>query len=193
MIKQVNAVTNAIGYAFWGYSNFSGKANVKYLKLDDVDPLFQTYTNGAFPTAAGVAPAIVLSAPVPNFANVLDGGYRNWSTIRMILPKTVTYAGSFFQKVVTAAQDQANPTAPALPDFVPFQVCANAACATYTQTLPVFRSHYNINGITGVNPTIPTFHAEQGGDMAGAIENVQSDLDYFADSGHTALLTGFLQ
>jgi len=190
MIKQVNAITNAIGYAFWGYSNFSGKANVKYLKLDDVDPLFQTYTNGAFPTATGVAPSITLSAPVPNFANILDGGYRNWSTIRMILPKTVTYAGSFFQQVINATQDQAHST---LPDFVPYQYCANAACSSYTPGLPVFRSHYNINGITGVDPTIPAYHVEQGGDMAGAIENVQSDLDYFADSGHTALLTGFLQ
>jgi hypothetical protein len=57
-----------------------------------------------------------------------------------------------------------------IPDFAPIN------------TLTVFRSHYNQSGVTASNGIISGL-PEAGGDMGGAVFDIQADKDYFADTG----------
>ena len=199
VVKAANTndpnVPDAIGYAFWGFGNFAGKANLKYLTVDDVDPLGPTggYT-GVYPTCTGFANLVpsTLSCPSLSFANVKNGGYRNWNIIRAITycspTTTPACAGSALPVdflspnavagLIQAAQDQAENT---VNDFIPFVYCANAACSSKTNNVPVFRSHYFVSGSNEANGTHG--ETEAGGDMLGAIFNVQSDVDYFNNTG----------
>jgi ABC-type phosphate transport system substrate-binding protein len=192
-VAAVNTNPNAIGYAFWGFSTFAASkaGNTKYLALDGVDPLFATYS-GTYPTCSGTAPNITCSASV-TFPNIQAGNYRNWSLLRVLIPSSVTYAGSFYQTFIQAAQDQASAK---IADFVPFLV--NGA-----GNLKVFRSHYSLASVgigasplNGTNQTpigpYPAYY-EQGGDMAGAQFLVQNDIDYSADNGAGVQLVGYIQ
>jgi hypothetical protein len=192
MISTGNTLANSLGYAFWSFSAFNAKANLKYLELDGVDPLYDNYTTGIFPTCSGTAPSITCS-PV-TFTNILNGGYRAWTVIRIVSPTTIP-AG--VAALLSAAQTQAGTT---LPDFVPYS------------KLPVFRSHYSIpaiavpnggtitvmtgNPFNGTNASpVGSFpaHYENGGDMAGAIFPVQADVDFSLDNGAGHQLTGYIQ
>jgi hypothetical protein len=93
--------------------------------------------------------------------------------------------------LIQAAQDQANST---VPDFIPYQICANSTCSSTTRKLNVFRSHYNISGVCANNGTAAGFSncglpagQESGGDMLGSQFLVQADLDYFALTGNEFL------
>jgi hypothetical protein len=187
MVNAINSVNNpnSIGYAFYGLGTFGGKANVKYLTVDGVDPINTIYTNGAFPNCTGffnAAPAFSCVGALPNYAGVASGNYRIWSVLRAVVYASYVPppSGPSATGLITAAQDQAHVN---VPDFVPFQYCANAACSSFTSGLSVFRSHYAISGVTlAHNGTIASL-PETGGDMGGAIFTVQSDLDYFNTSG----------
>lgn len=186
-------VPNAIGYGFWSFSNFSGKTNLKYLTVDGVDPLGPTggYT-GVYPTCSGFANTGTLSCAALSFANIKNGGYRNWNIMRAITycsPSTTpSCSGSSLPvdflspnavaTLIKAAQDQAEVN---VADIVPYQFCGNNTCSTETLNLPVFRSHYFVSGSNEANGTHG--ETEAGGDMLGAIFNVQSDVDYFNNTG----------
>ena len=193
LVNAVNKNKNAIGYAFWSFATFNPAKypNIKYLALDGVDPLFANYS-GVTPTCSGTAPAITCSTSV-TFPNIQAGNYRNWSLLRVLIPSSVTYAGSFYQTFIQAAQDQASSK---IADFVPFLVNG-------VGNLKVFRSHYSLASVgigasplNGTNQTAigpyPAFY-EQGGDMAGAVFPVQADVDYSADNGAGVQLVGYIQ
>ena len=214
MIKVVNASHNGMGYAFWSFSNFRNQANVKYLTLDGVDPLGPAggYT-GNPPQCTGTINANNLVCPALSLANVANGSYRNWNVIRLL---TVTAAvdgprNAFAKAFVQEIQDVAKNT---INDFVPAQFCSvpnltTHTCTTFADGLHVFRSHYALPAVNSDptagpwlpgNPTIPINGTpislalnESGGDVAGAIFNDQSDVDFFTDSGSTAVLTGYIQ
>ena len=85
-----------------------------------------------------------------------------------------------------------------IPDFIPYQYCANAACSSFTSGLRVFRSHYNISGLPANNGTngpsafcnggqVAPNCFESGGDMLGSQFLVLADQDYFALTGNEFL------
>jgi hypothetical protein len=219
MIKAADGATaapagsgagNFIGYAFWTFSTYAAgpaQANLRYVKVDGVDPILAAYAGGAFPACAA------LPCRVP-FTNLINGGYRIWNVIREIHatnPALDTAAGAptaaevtLGSTIVRFGQDQSDPTVGNLTDFVPF---GNAN----GHILNVFRSHYNIknyynygNAVAGNITAGPLLngtnaflfagqppYSDNGGDMAGAIFNDQNDMDYLNDFG--TVLTGYLQ
>lgn len=159
MVSEVGATPDALGYAFWGFGNFAGVlSTTKYVTVDGVDPLRPTYTNGTFPSCT--------TPPCPGavaFPHILDGTYPIWTILRFV---TVSPIPSGVQQLYTATLQFAGE----IPDFVPIN------------HLSIFRSHYNQSGVTGSNGIIAGM-PEAGGDMGGAVYNVQSDKDYFNDTG----------
>jgi hypothetical protein len=153
---------NGIGYAFWSFATYADScahANLKYLQLDGVDPLWTSYA--ANPHGAGVFPICTtpgLTCDAVPFTNMLSGSYRSWNIIRMVMKNTYVApaAGPSVPALVLAAQDQAHLT---IPDFVPFVYCTSASSGCtpgavnlaqplwitpptgVTVGLPVFRSH----------------------------------------------------
>ncbi len=123
MISTVNSTTDSLGYAFWSFPNFDPTkvGNTKYLTVDGVDPLQNTYpSTGAYPTTSTIT-----------FKSVKDGSYPIWSVLRVV---TTTPVPAAISQLITTAK-VSSPT----PDFVP------------TSQLSVFRSHYTQAGIAPNN------------------------------------------
>jgi hypothetical protein len=126
--------------------------------VDGVDPLRGNYIGGGFPSCS--------NPPCPGllaFPNIKNGLYPIWSILRIV---TVSPMPSGIQQLYQAALQEAV----LIPDFAPIN------------TLEVFRSHYNQSGVNGSNGIIAGM-PEAGGDMGGAIFDIQADKDYFADTG----------
>lgn len=159
MVNEVGATPDALGYAFWGFGNFAPVlSTTKYVMVDGVDPLRQSYTNGAFPSCS--------TPPCPGgvtFPHLLDGTYPIWTMLRFV---TVSPVPTGIQSLYSAVLQYAGE----VPDFVPYN------------HMSVFRSHYNQSGVTGANGLI-TGIPEAGGDMGGAVFPVRADKDYYADTG----------
>lgn len=214
MVSVVNNSHNGMGYAFWSFSNFRNITNTKYLTLDGVDPLGAAGGyNGSFPQCTGTINANNLVCPSLSLAAIANGSYRNWNIIRLLTVTSAVDAGrnAFAKAFVSEIQDVAKNT---INDFVPTQFCSvpnltTHTCTTFADGLHVFRSHYALPAVNSDptagpwlpgNPTIPINGTpislainESGGDVAGAIFNDQSDVDFFTDSGSTAVLTGYIQ
>jgi len=166
------------------------------MTLDGVDPIYATYSGGSFPNCSGffnTTPAFACTGALPTFANVAAGNYRTWSVLRAVIYQSYTAptSGPSVPGLIQAAQDQAHVN---VPDFIPAQFCANAACSSSTKGLNVFRSHYNISGVCANNGTAAGFvncggtaGLESGGDMLGSQFLVQADLDYYALTGNEFL------
>lgn len=158
MVSKGGSIADAIGYSFWGFGNFAGVlTTTKYLMVDGVDPLRGNYVGGGFP-ACNPSPCPGLLA----FPNIKNGLYPIWSILRLV---TVAPMPSGIQALYNAALANAGE----IPDFAPLN------------TLTVFRSHYNQSGVAGSNGITGT--PEAGGDMGGAIFEIQDDKDYFNDTG----------
>ena len=162
MVSTVGATTDSLGYAFWSTTTFAKViSSTKYLTVDGVDPLFPSYvfSNGVFPTCTAPCPGLI------PFTNVANGGYPAWNILRVVtaspIPATVS-------ALITQAQTEvANVT----PDFLPLSA------------LQVFRAHYAQSGRFASSGVIAG-HPESGGDVGGAVFTIQSDEDFFADTGH---------
>ncbi len=175
------ATTDTIGYFFWSAGNANGftKANGKYLTVNGVDPILDSYGDSCATTAglvAGQLPnSVVGGLGCVTFKNVNLGDYAIWSAVRIVSLSPVPAGVS---NLVNAAQT-ANST---LTDFIPL---AN---------LKVWKSHYNMfaigvtnnnNGAT-VNPVTPgdlcPGSAGEGGGDAGAITiSVIGNKDFCTD------------
>jgi hypothetical protein len=198
MVKAISSATNpdSIGYAFFGLGTFGNIANIKYLTLDGVDPIYGTYSNGAFPNCTGyfnAAPAFSCpSGSAPTFANVVAGNYRVWSVLRAIYYSSyvVPASGPSVPGLITAAQDSAHAS---VPDFVPYRYCTSSSCdpvsGPFTSGLSVFRSHYGISGVVNEHNGNTAAGAEAGGDMAGAIFTTSADQDLYNLTGSSEFLT----
>jgi len=158
MVSTVGATTDSIGYSFWSTTNFSKvTSTTKYLTVDGVDPLFPIYTGGTFPTCVAPCPGLI------PFTNVLNGGYPLWNVLRVV---TAAPPPTAVTTLITQAQTQvAN-----IPDFVAFS------------SLQVFRAHYTQSGRAPADGFIAG-KTESGGDVGGAVFTIQSDLDFFTDTG----------
>jgi hypothetical protein len=179
MVSAVNGQVDALGYAFWGFGTFQGKANVKYLTVDGVDPLYSgpsANTNGA-----GVFPSCTVSGGVATacngvpFTNIINGTYPIWSKYRLIYDATVS--STIAPTMVLYAQNASNISTGVIQDFVP------------AQNLQTFHSHYaqvirdsgvGTTGNNGIKYQVP----ETGGDMGGAVFTIQSELDFLNDTNN---------
>jgi hypothetical protein len=163
MVAEIGTAANgdAIGYAFWSVGNLGGQSpNVRYLSVDGVDPLNFNYVDGTLPTCTAPCPGIV------SFANVANGSYPVWNTLRLVSHKPVP-AG--VTAMIAAAQNQ---VVNVYPDFLPLNA------------MGVLRSHYKQSGLGAANASggACTF-TESGGDVGGAVLSIQGDQDYCAATG----------
>ncbi len=159
MINELGAIPDSLGYSFWGFGNFAPViSTVKYITVDGIDPIRSTYVNGTLPQCTNPPCVGALTFP-----NVKNGTYPIWSVLRFVTVSPIPSGiYSLYQAAITEATQ--------IPDFLPLT------------NLTVFRSHYNQAGVTGANGII-TGLPEAGGDMGGAIFNIQADKDYYADTG----------
>lgn len=179
MITTVNATADSLGYSFWGFSSFQGKANLKYLTVDGVDPLYSGPS--ANPNGAGVLPGCATtgnyatSCPVIPFTNIINGTYPIWSKYRLMWDPA-TASTNIAATVVSYAQKASQPGVGVITDFLP------------AGNMQTFRSHYTqvvrdngtaYTGNNGFKSGIP----ETGGDMGGAVLTIQSELDFINDTG----------
>ncbi len=179
MVKTVNKTADALGYAFWGFSTFSGMSNVKYLTVDGVDPLYSGPS--ANPNGVGVFPSCATSGGVATsctgvtFTNIINGTYPIWSKYRMIYDPTVS--SNIATAMVSYAQSASNPSGGVIQDMLP------------APNMQVFHSHYSqvvtdaglaFTGNNGFKYQVP----ETGGDMGGAVLTIQSELDFINDTGN---------
>jgi hypothetical protein len=201
MVNAVNSANNpnSIGYAFWGLGTFGGKANVKYMTLNGVDPIYPSYStnSGNFPNCSGAfnLGTFACSGALPTFDNIKNGNYRVWSIIRAVVYQSYVAPGSgpSVFDLIQATQDQAHTN---IPDFVPAIYCANAACSSTVDGMPAFRTHYPVSGKSANNGTTSPstgFCAsdqtapncfEEGGDMAGVAFLDIQDQDFFGLTGN---------
>ena len=177
MINAVNVKADTLGYAFWGFSSFAGKASIKYLDVDGVDPLFSGPTAnpngvGVFPTCTTSGGVATSCAGVP-FTHIIDGTYPVWSKYRLYWDPN-TQATNIAATIVKYAQQASEPSVGIIQDFLP------------ADDMQTFHSHYTqvvtdaggaYTGNNGFKNGVP----ETGGDMGGAVLTVQSELDYLND------------
>jgi ABC-type phosphate transport system substrate-binding protein len=71
MTANVNSTADSLGYSFWSAGNFAGLTNTKYITVDGVDPIQDSYAGGAYPAN-------------PPLSHVADGSYPVWSVLRMV-------------------------------------------------------------------------------------------------------------
>ena len=81
-LAEVIATPESLGYGFWSVANFknftsTNAPNAKYLAIDGVDPIQNTYLNGVVPTTAAELANVTLS-------NVANGSYPIWSNLRLV-------------------------------------------------------------------------------------------------------------
>jgi hypothetical protein len=158
MVSTVGATEDSIGFSFWSTTNFAKvTSTTKYLTVDGVDPLFPIYTGGTFPTCVAPCPGLI------PFTNVLNGGYPIWNVLRVVAPSPLPAA--VHTLIMQAQTSVAN-----IPDFVAFS------------SLQVFRSHFNQSGRSPANGFV-SGRGESGGDVGGAVFTIQSDIDFFTDTG----------
>ena len=173
-----------IFWGFANAGKFAGAHKYNYLTLDGVDPIWDSPTSysvcvggttggavcgknepcggGGTCTAGGSANQTVpfcdssvcssdLWGATGTFPNVRNGTYKAWSMYRWIaVPSSDPYGPS------AVAQEAQNYVNQDVADFVPFSACTpgNLTCATPTDGMSVYRSHFTPAGvaITGTCP-----------------------------------------
>jgi hypothetical protein len=178
MVKAVEGTKDALGYAFWSAANFSAATplNAKYLTVDGIDPIQETWSDGLVPISTNDLLGNV------TFAHVKDGTYPIWSIIRFVSDPS----GNGFTVARNLAVAVASFLSPFQPDFVPLS------------QLGTVRSHFAPPGISfpgnGGSPANGTGTiAEAGGDVAGMVYTKISDVNYDSDNGAQTGNTGHRQ
>jgi hypothetical protein len=137
-VKDVETVTNSMGYAFFSYESTGANATLKYITLNGIDPIQETYSTGALPSCGSGAG--YLSCPLPggtSFPHLRDGSYPAWSIYRLV---TDSAGEAHAQTLISEAQTLVNST---IPDFVPFNpACAVVKSGKNDPGLAVYREHY---------------------------------------------------
>jgi hypothetical protein len=178
-LKETFAINDALGYGFWGVSNFAAAPNTaKYLTIDGVDPLFPSYN-----TLLGVIPTTSAQLAKITFTHMKDGTYPIWSLLRLVYVNS-----SLATPILNLAEAAGTFSTSAHPDFVPFYAKSGL---TYIDNFKVERSHFTPPGIgytTAVkNPackTDPTAQSlEAGGDVGGVPIPCNVDVDYNTTTG----------
>ena len=159
-IKTLLATKDALGYAFWGASNYKNATatTARYLLVDGYDPLYNPSSanystiKNQIPTAGNGYLADV------TFTDINNGEYAAWSALRIVTASTGTNY-TYANKVAQALQNFVSSTTQ--PDFIPFN------------SLTVWRSHFAPPSITVTpnngNVDGTTCGTEAGGDVGGVI------------------------
>ena len=178
------ATTDTLGYFFWSGANANGLSNVKYLTVNGVDPLLDSYgssggtsyTPGALPQSGGTGGIPPLTAV--SFKNVNMGDYPIWSAVRVVSKPGDPNVATLLSSLATIDPSQH--------DYI---TLAN---------LKVWHSHFPIYGIVGsfangttINPLTPNDlctggSAEAGGDAGGTNVLKQVNADFCSDYGNPA-------
>lgn len=181
MTKQLNlgsASDDRLGYFFWSAGNASGKANIKYVTYNGVDPLQNSYSNGALP-GSGAAGDPGLGAVT--FQNLNNGDYAIWSALRLVSRSPYLTA---VNSLITALQALTSTQH----DMI---TLANLNVWHSHYYLPVIGSNVAANGntINTANDLCAGGLAETGGDAGGANILKQANLDFCSDfSNNTGLI-----
>jgi ABC-type phosphate transport system substrate-binding protein len=172
---EVAAVLNnadSLGYSFWSAANFKNATaqTGKYLTVDGVDPIQETWSDGLIPTSSNELLSNV------TLSHVKDGTYPIWSLLRLVSDQSGTGYSAASALVSSAAKFLSSTQ----PDFVP------------VAQLQIVRSHF-----APPNVTFPCFGtgsatgqpangvgsvAECGGDVGGLVYSVGSDKEYNTDN-----------
>jgi hypothetical protein len=185
MVAQLQAAAApTLGYFFWSGANANGLTNAKYLTVNGVDPILDSYGNsGGVSYTPGLLPQAAPPAGTPpltavSFKNVNLGDYPIWSTVRV-----VTTPGNVGAANLVTALGTIDPTQH---DYI---TLAN---------LNVWHSHFPIYGIVGnfangltINPAAPGDlctggAAEAGGDAGGTNVSKQVNFDFCHDYANPA-------
>jgi hypothetical protein len=168
MVSELQTVQDSIGYAFWSAGNFANTSNLKYLSVDGIDPILDTYQGGSIPQNTALSKVTM--------SHVSDGTYPIWSTLRLV---SYSAGASAAKTLATAAQNMVSfGTGATHPDFVPFA------------QLNVFHGHYapvfiNFNaGNTPSDGSAVCGAPEAGGDAGGMVFTVQAGADYCVLKGN---------
>lgn len=184
MVYAIQHNISTLGYFFWSVANaraftsISGvPTNGRYLTVDGVDPLLNSYSNGCVPIATGTGACALASV---DFANVRNGGYPLWSMQRLITTSNTTSTQQTEAvNMATAAQNAISTT---LPDFIKpssfFLVRSH-----FQEAIP---SSASLGTAVAASNGDCTSSTEAGGDVGGAIYTNQADKDYCTDFGGTA-------
>lgn len=165
MLSELETTTDSIGFEFWSAENFAGVSNIKYLTVDNIDPIQNAYVDGSIPQGSNLA-NVTLS-------HVADGTYPIWNEERLISYAAGTTAAA---TLASYAQAQVSFGAGAThPEFIP------------DSQLNVFHMHFAPVGIdfnatdtasdgpkvcgAGSNP-------EDGGDVGGLVLSLQAGADF---------------
>jgi hypothetical protein len=170
------ATTPTMGYFFWSAGNAKPLNNVKYLKVNGIDPILDTATayNGVLPgTGATGDPGLAHVG----FAGLNAGNYPIWSALRLVGPPGNAGVASMLTALNTISSTQHDYVVPS--------------------NLNVWHSHFFLNGQSIPNPANgPTVGStvlcnaglpESGGDAGGTnmliINNAHFCQDYGATNG----------
>jgi Bacterial Ig-like domain (group 3) len=166
MLSELQSTQDSIGFELWSAENFANTSNIKYVSVDGVDPLFNTYSDGTIPQSGnGLLPNVTLS-------HVADGSYPIWNEERLISSPASAGAAAVFASY-TQAQLSFGAGA-TRPDFIP------------DSQLNVFHMHFAPSGVTfnatntpadGPKVCGPGGNPEDGGDVGGLVLSVQAGAD----------------
>jgi hypothetical protein len=176
-LYELQTVQDSIGYELWSAENFTGVTSIKYVTVDGIDPLQDTYTDGTLPQGTALA-NVTLS-------HVADGTYPIWNEERFIsfaagAPSAATLAG-YVQAQVSFGAGATHP------DFIP------------DQQLNVFHSHFapfgvnfNATNTAADGPKVcgAGSNPEDGGDVGGMVLSLQAGADYCVLKGNYAAAGG---
>jgi hypothetical protein len=181
MTKYTNLATDTdyrLGYFFWSAGNAAGLTNTKYITVNGVDPIENSYTNGTLPGSGGPGDPGIGAV---TFKNLNQGDYPIWSALRLISRGTGTTAVG---NLITSLQGlQAT-----LTDMI---TLANLKVWHSHYYIPAIGSNVSANGAT-INPLTPNdlcnptggALAETGGDAGGANILKVANFDFCSDFGN---------
>jgi ABC-type phosphate transport system substrate-binding protein len=178
MVKAVLATPDSLGYAFWSQANFANAtaASGKYLTVDGIDPIQETWSGGLIPTINNDLLGDV------SLAHVKDGTYPIWSIVRL-----VSDPGANATLAANLRNAAATFLSPGQPDFVPLN------------QLAILRSHFAPPTVSfpsaGTNlPSNPgSTDGEAGGDVGGLVYTALADSLYENDNSSNTGNTGHRQ
>lgn len=125
---------------------------------------------------------------LPTFDGLTSGTYRLWNVLRANYygsAQTASFSPLNIAGFILGAQDQTAPTLPQsqrITDFYPtaYSNCSGGTCSGVVNPFNQFRSHYAVTswGIGSPNNGVASGSVENGGDVAGAAFNTQTELDF---------------
>jgi hypothetical protein len=211
-VKAIKLAADNLGYLFFSYeaappktiSGTPATIAYKYLKLDNVDPINQTYGAGTLPTCNSAtlyncSASKNGSGVFTSYPHLRDGTYRSWSVYRVITDSNGSNKSNA-QTLVNVANAVADAV---LPDFVPlYPVCSGSTYpsgvtllgnTTYQGTEPglqVYRQHFTPSGVV-LPTTHPPYNPLSGGvEIANDGPNLGTTATCTAGTFHSGYLGG---